>query len=448
MIVYRMRSMIPLVVAIIITITVLAVASGASAAVPVKLTFTSQFGREVNLTETEAKKGPELEDICTVASKDECKTGIESGEAGGFRNADSVAVAPNGNIYVADRNNRRVQELTANGQFVLMFGKEVNQTAVEAHGSEAEQGICTAPSKDVCKEGVESSAPGQFYSPCSMAIDPANGDVYVAEVVEGRIGEEGASGERVQKFTPEGKFLLEIGELVNAEGPRTYVCTHVEEEKGVKCTGPALRENRAGFTPEEGSFNFEQGHGNLLAVGAGGKLYVGDVGRVQEFTESGEFSGEVVVASSTVVDALALDASGDLYLTSHAAGSSGNVVREFEAKGTERSFEVKPEVPGAEVQIHGLAVDSAGHLAVAAIENSAPLGSLYEAGTGTRLTAFRLPESDVIPGIAFNAQGQLYVASEEGPNQEILSLKRQSSRKRLYRCIRFYANRVAQILEP
>jgi hypothetical protein len=301
-----------------------------------------------------------------------------------------------------------------------MFGKEVNQTAVEAHGSEAEQDICTAASKDVCKEGVESGTPGQFYSPSSTAVDPANGDIYVAEVVEGQVNHKGASGDRVQKFTPEGHFVLEIGEHVN-EMTQGYLCTHVEEEEGVKCAGPALLEIGAQFIPKDGSFGSGQGHGNLLAVGAGGELYVGDVGRVQEFAGSGEFNGEVALEVGTNVDALALDASGDLYLTSHAGGGgSGNIVKEFEVSGAElSSFEVKPEVPDAEVQIQGLAVDSEGHLAVTAIQNGAPLGSLYEASTGTRLTAFRLPESGVMPGIAFNAHNQLYVASEEGA-QEIL----------------------------
>lgn len=410
MIVYRMRSMILLVAAIALTV-VLAGASGASAAVPVKLTFTSQFGREVNLTQTEAKGGAELEDICTVASKDECKAGTESGEQSGFRSAESVAVMPTtGDVYVADDNNARIQEFSASGQFVRTFGKEVNET----NGSD----ICTVTEK--CKAGVPGDAPGQFEHPCDVAVNSANGNVWVGEAVFGQGPQgNGAQGERVQKFSGEGFFLLEIGQEVN-EATKGNLCTHVEEEMGVKCTGPALREFGVEFSPQDGSFDFETGLGDLLVVGAGGKLYVGDQGRVQEFAENGQFSEEVALEEAgTRVDALALDGAGDLYLTNNRPGTLGKTVRELEAKGNQlKSFEVRPEVPEAEVRILGLALDGNGHLAVAAIQGNAPLGSLYEASTGVRLTSFRLPAEGGDKGITFNGSNQLYVAT--GVAQKVL----------------------------
>jgi hypothetical protein len=387
------------------TILLLVGVSSAQAAPPVKLTLASQFGREVNLTQVALKGGPALENLCTVASRDECKAGTESSEAGGFDLADSVAAAPSKDIYVADAINRRIQEFNATGQFVLMFGKEVNETG--------KSDICTAAEVSKCKAGVEGGAAGQFDFPYSIAIDPASGDIYVAEVVYGGAG----FGERVQKFTAEGNFIFEIGKEVNGN-TRGNLCTHVEEGEGVKCTGPAMHASGS-FTPEDGSFNFEEGLGNLLAVGAGGKLYVGDEGRVQEFMENGQFSEEIALEAGTRVDALALDGAGNLYLTNHVPPSSGNIVRKFDATGAELpSFEVSPEVPEAEVGILGLAVDEAGHLAVTAYQSGTPFGSLYEASTGVRLSAFRLPPEGRDKGIAFNGSGQLYVATEGA--QEIL----------------------------
>jgi hypothetical protein len=405
MIVYRIKGAIALTTAVAV-LTILACANGAQAAAPVKLTLASQFGREVNLTE--AGKGAELEDICMVSSKDECKTGAESSEPSGFRLAESVAVGPSGNVYVVDINNARIQEFTATGQFVLMFGKEVNETN--------KSDVCTAAeivkSGAKCEAGVEGSAPGQLARPYSIAVDPASGDVYVAEVVSG----EGSQGGRVQKFTSEGRFVLEIGKEVN-ESTKGNLCTHIEEEKGIKCTGPALREFGTSFSLEDGSFDFETGLGNLLAVGSEGKLYVGDEDRVQEFTDAGQFGGEIALEEGTVVDALALDQSGDLYLTNHARGNSGGVVREFDETGGElKSFTVSPEEPGATVGILGLAVDSGDHLAVTANQqlatNQSHFGSLYEASEGLRLTAFKLPVEGRDKGIAFNGTGELYVATE------------------------------------
>lgn len=396
-----------------VTVVTLAGSSGACALVPIKLSLASQLGREVDLTQVTAKGGAALEDVCTVESKDECQTGVPSGIPGGFEGVEGVAGgAPGGNVYVADRGNRRVQEFTASGQFVLMFGKEVNETT----GGD----VCTAASKNACKAGVQGSAPGEFGAPYSVAVDPASGDVYVAERVQGE-----ASGERVQKFTPQGAFVLEIGREVN-ETTRGNLCTHEEEvNEGVKCKRPAHVEPGE---REPGAFNFEGEQGDLLAVDHEGNLYVGDEGRVQEFTGTGASSGEVPVEAGQFVDALAVDQSKDLFLTyAPPGGEKGNLVREFGAGGTElTSFAVSPEAPGSEVHIHGLAIDQEGHMAVAAKQQpleggeASLFGSLYDASSATRISAFKIPAGREVKGLGFSATGELYVATE---NQEILAYK-------------------------
>ena len=78
-----------------------------------------------------------------------------------------------GNVYVADTNNKRVQELEADGKFVLMFGEDVDQTT----GGD----VCTAASADACKAGVEGTAAGQFGSIGRVTVDPQTGNVYVQD---------------------------------------------------------------------------------------------------------------------------------------------------------------------------------------------------------------------------------------------------------------------------
>jgi hypothetical protein len=412
--VYRIRRMIPP-IAIIATTAVLAAAAGAQAAAPVKLTVARQFGDEVNVTE--AGKGPELEDVCTVASKDKCRPGTAGSAPGDFQLAEGVAVAPSGDVYVVDKNNERVDEFNASGQFVLMFGWDVNKTKVEkGPATQQQMNVCTEAEIKAggeCQVGLEGGAPGQFGAPYSIGVD-AGGDVYVAEFVFGG----GGFGQRVQKLTPAGEFVFEIGREVNGT-KKTNLCSHAEELKAeALCTAPGA------YAPEVGSFNFEQECGNLLAVKKG-TLYVGDENRVQEFAEaSGASSGEAPLPVGERVGALAADEAGDLYLTYDTSGSSSDVVREFDASGNEAGhFEVHPEQPSAEVHIRGLALDSEGHLAVAAEEelNShvTLFGTLYEANGHVRLTAFRIPAT-VVKGIGFgpNPERDLYIAT--GDNQEIL----------------------------
>ncbi len=115
-------------------------AGSAQAIVPTKFVLSSRVGSGVNLTEVQAKAGPALEGVCTVASKDKCaERAEESSKPGGFVFPESVAVAPDENIYVADPGNHRVQELTKSGEFVLMFGAKVDK----ATGGN----LCTAASR-------------------------------------------------------------------------------------------------------------------------------------------------------------------------------------------------------------------------------------------------------------------------------------------------------------
>jgi hypothetical protein len=384
-------------------------AGGASALpAPVKLQFTGQFGYHVNFTEVSSHTGPEHENTCTVISKDECQPGTVNSEPGGFWSPVSVAGAPNGNIYVADAQNHRVQELTSTGRFVLMFGREVNETT--------KGDLCTA--EEIASKGVVCKAGAEGDSPLSVAVDPVSGDVYAAESVEGPDG----WGERVQKFTADGQFVSEVGRDVN-ETKKTNLCTREEEVKeAVTCGLPAPYEG-----PEAGSFNFEIGEAaNLLAVGPNGSLYVGEESRVQEFTSAGQPAGEIAVEPGVKVDAVAVDQSENVYL--YVRGSI-NVIREFSKEGSElSSLTVAAEEAGAQViEIRGLAVDSQGHLAVTVAQqrgaSTTTFGALYEASTGRLLSRFQTSGfqtfGNQVEGIGFNPGGELYAAG--GQSQDVLA---------------------------
>ena len=90
-------------------------------------------------------------------------------------------------VYVTDAPEHRVQKFDAAGHFLLMLGKEVNKTAIEAVRPEAEQNICpdAGHPADVCQAGTEASTPGGFQEPAFLAVDNSSGesqgDLYVGD---------------------------------------------------------------------------------------------------------------------------------------------------------------------------------------------------------------------------------------------------------------------------
>ena len=87
-------------------------------------------------------------------------TNIPGSAHGWFSVATAVAVDPDGNIFVADFYNHRIQKFTPEGEFLVAFGS---------------QGI----------------GPGQFERPTDMAFDE-EGNVYVVDF----------GNNRIQKFAP------------------------------------------------------------------------------------------------------------------------------------------------------------------------------------------------------------------------------------------------------
>ena len=181
--------------------------------------FVSMFGLEVNQTktqvvqtlrsngETPTSKELEEENVCTAASGDTCQGG-EGGEgAGAIRTPDGIAVDPaSGDVYVQERSNRRVDEYTAEGKFLLMIGREVNETEDNTTGaSETEKNICTAASKDTCKEGVRREQGSSEHDAFAFA---AGGDMLTVGGPEDLlyVGEEG----RVQELKPNGEWAGEF----------------------------------------------------------------------------------------------------------------------------------------------------------------------------------------------------------------------------------------------
>jgi DNA-binding beta-propeller fold protein YncE len=382
---------------VVVVTAMLFVASSGLAATPVKLIVNTHLGAKVDAT----NQG----NICTVVSKDTCQAGEESTAPAGFKSPAGVAIAPNGDIYVAASADNRVQEFTSAGTFVRMFGGEVNETT--------KSDICTEEEIELsgvkCTAGTEGGLAGQINKDFSIAVDQATGNIYVQDDVNWRVDE----------YTASGQFVLMIGKEVNETKDDAAGATEAEKNLCAIASGDICKAGVRGTgNPEPGAFSFGQ-EGDLLAVGGPeGLLYVGDEHRVQEFDASGKWVREIPLISISAepnsrVAAIAVAQTGDLYLAYGVNGFVNNVIHEFNPNGAQiNEFEgrTSPE-QGVTVRIDGLAVDSANRLAVTEGEfgnqGFRRFGSLYDGVTGHLITEFTDPGSS---GIAFSPTGELYAA--------------------------------------
>lgn len=128
-----------------------------------------------------------------------------------------LTIGPQGNVYVVDGGNFRVQEFTAEGDFVRAFGEIGTRM-------------------------------GQFSRPKGISLDP-QGNLYVSDATFGNF----------QIFNPEGRLLLFVGTRANDAGPGKFLLPagiDVDEDGRVYFIGQFFRKldifRPAALAKEEG----------------------------------------------------------------------------------------------------------------------------------------------------------------------------------------------------
>ena len=153
-------------------------------------------------------------EVCVLADGDVCQAGQAGGNAPGEipEPGGGVGLDESDNLYVfetitesrGEGRSFRVQKFSPEGQFLAMWGGEVNKTkSAEGGSTEAERNLCTkaqVEAGDVCGTGVTGTGKGQFAHTFAfgnrIAVGP-EGSVFVGDVG------------RIQKFTAGGAFAGE-----------------------------------------------------------------------------------------------------------------------------------------------------------------------------------------------------------------------------------------------
>ena len=214
-----------------------------------------------------------------------------------------IAIAANGDLFVLDRGNNRIERFNQEGKFVSKFGSE-------------------------------GTGNGQFKRPCSIAIDPS-GYLWVAD----------ADNNRIEKFNEKGEFVKAVG--VSGTGNAQFskpegIATDLKGNVYVADTfNSRIQElNSAGeFVSKVGSSGTGNGQFNQpagLDIGPGGKLWVADRGlnRVTEFDAESKF---VAIVGSQGVgngqfqnpEAIEVDSRGNVFV----GDRTNNRVQQFSPTG-------------------------------------------------------------------------------------------------------------------
>jgi len=165
--------------------------------------------------------------------------GRKGNKPGEFNEPRGIAVAPNGDVFVTDTGNSRVQKFDKDGKYLFMWGTEGENLGEFKNP----QGITV--SKDgfvyvsdtwnhrVQKFSLDGTSLGEFrtqdkslFGPRDIAISPFDGNIYVADTGNKQVAVLTPDGQLVKRIgspgEDDGQFIEPVGVAVDNQG-RLYV---------------------------------------------------------------------------------------------------------------------------------------------------------------------------------------------------------------------------------
>ncbi len=262
------------------------------------------------------------------------QVGVEGGGHAQFRGPKGLALDSQGNVWIADDGNHRVQELSPSGGYLGEFGswgtgegqfKEPKGLAIDGHGNIWVVDSLLDRVEEFTSAGVftrqfgkEGTASSEFKEPKAIAID-AHNNVFVADT----------KNNRVQEFNEGGTFQAMFGYGVSNGETKLQTCTS-------SC--------RAGLAGE-GNGQMEEPRG--IAADSKGDIFVADTdnSRIEEFNEHHEYLKKFGVEGSgngqlDWPQGITIDSHSNLWVADtrndrvQEFNENGEYVRKFGAKST------------------------------------------------------------------------------------------------------------------
>ena len=324
-----------------------------------KLTHTTLYEpRTGNVTETRAPASGTPGEETGYAF--EFEFGTKGGKEGQLEKPNGIAVNPDGNLYVLDSGNSRVEQFSPDGKYVSQFG-------------------------------TSGKGPGQLKKPAAMTLD-SDGNVWIADT----------TNHRIEEFGPEGQYLTSFGTKAEVGNPEAIAVDKQGDvwvadayyskvleftygyHQGAEEPGYFLNRKLGTGTPGSGPEQFQNPTG--VAVDGKGDVYVSDTGnsRIVEYGPEGELLrsfGTTGKGAGQLKEpqGLSIDSAGKVWVT-----DTGNSrVEEFSATGT--FIQAIGEKGGHEQQLKtpgDLVLDSEGNVWIADTGNNGvaewtPNGSGY-----------------------------------------------------------------------
>ena len=292
---------------------------------------------------------------------------VPAGGGGKFNYPYDVAVGPDGNIYVADYSNQRIQVLDSEGTLISSW------------------------------DGFSAGVPNNYFRPRSLHV-AADGKVYVAD----------GDYHRVLVFDAQGKFLRAMGQQGSAEGQlngpqaiavdaagTVYVGDNNKFVSVFDSSGAYVR-RFGGSGSSDGKFNSIYG----IQIVAGNKIAVlGSSNKIQFFNTDGTFSSMIEGLGNAYT--FSIDGSGNYFFAGWGSkvqkrSSTGTLLQEFNLEG-----KIGSNVPGIALTANRIYLADYNNHRIAVLDGSGNfLTSWGRVGTSSTPSIF---------GLAADGQGNFYL---------------------------------------